>query len=146
MTAVTCGLLALLLDPQLAGLKDCGQKSLWDRRLDLLDLAVSDKTASLSHPSIPTDGSHFRHGHVNLILRMFGITRTLTLRRRHLFFIDQVVNNRNAISHGEETAAEVGRRYSRSDIYRSIRIMQSVCLRLILIFSEYCNEPAKHRR
>jgi hypothetical protein len=139
-------LLSLFLDPQLTALRECGQKSLWDRRLDLLDLAVSNKTASLSQAPLPADGSHFRHGHVNLILRVFGITRKLTLRRRHLFFIDQVVNNRNAISHGEETAAEVGRRYSRSDIYRSIRIMQSLCLRLILIFSEYCNEPTKHCR
>lgn len=139
-------LLALFLDPQLAALRDCASKHIWERRLDLLDLAVSDKQASLAQSPNLGEGSHFRHAHVELILKVLGVSRTLTLRKRHLFDIDQVVDNRNAISHGGETAAEVGRRYSRQDILRSIRIMQSVCLRLILIVSEYCNDPARHRR
>jgi len=139
-------LLSLFLDPQLTAVRTCGQKNVWERRLELLDLASSNEIASLSQAPLPVEGSHFRHAHVNLILRVFGITRTLTVRRRHLFLIDQVVDNRNSISHGEETAAEVGRRYSRRDVYRSIRIMQNVCLRLILIFSEHCNEPANHCR
>jgi len=139
-------LLALFLDPQLAALKDCGAKSLWDRRLDLLDKATSDEIVSLPQAPIPADGSHFRHAHIYLILRVFGVARTLTLRRRHLYLIDEVVNNRNAISHGAETAATVGRRYSRGDIFRSIRIMQSVCLRLIFIVSEHCSDPARHCR
>lgn len=139
-------LLSLFLDPQLTAVRSCGPKSLWERRLELLDLAASDEIASVSQAPLPVEGSHFRHTHLNLILRVFGISRTLTVRRRHLYLIDQVVDNRNSISHGEETAAEVGRRYSRRDIYRSIRIMQNVCLRLILMFSEHCSEPANHCR
>ena len=57
---------------------------------------------------------------------MLGVRRRLTLRRRHLYKIDEVVENRNTISHGNETALNVGRRYSRREINRTIRIMQGL--------------------
>ena len=81
-----------------------------------------------------------------LILKVFGVKRTLTVRRRHVYRIDEVVNHRNAIAHGRETAGDVGRRYSRQEIVQVIREIKGVCLRLIMIFDEYCSEPAKHRR
>ena len=138
-------LLALFLDPQLAALRDCGPNNIWARRLDLLDLAVSNKVPSLPQAPLPSDGNHFRHAHLNLILRVFGIDGTVAVRRQE-FRIDEVVNNRNSISHGGETAAEVGRRYSHREIHELVEIMREVCLRLIAIVSEHCNDPEKHRR
>jgi hypothetical protein len=57
-----------------------------------------------------------------------------------------VVDKRNSISHGEETAGEVGRRHSRGDIFLAIRQMRGACLRLIMLFEEHCSNPAKHCR
>jgi hypothetical protein len=138
-------LLALFLDPQLCSLRDTKPKNIWESRLALFDRATSNDPVSLAGLVLP-DGNHFRHSHINFILRVFGVTRKLTVRRRHLFLIDEIVENRNSISHRGETAADVGRRYSRHDIFRIIRRLESICLRLILIVSEYCNEPAKHCR
>jgi hypothetical protein len=139
-------LLALFLDPQFCSLRDCSHKNSWDRRIELFDRAASREPISLPQAPLPTDGTHFRHTHVELILKVLGVSRAPTLRRRHLFRIDEVVDNRNSIAHGEETAANIGRRYSRPDIQRTIRQMESVCLRLILIVSEHCGEPTKHCR
>jgi hypothetical protein len=63
-----------------------------------------------------------------------------------LHLIDEVVEKRNAISHGGETAADVGRRHSHQEILRIMGTLEKICLRLILIVSEYCSEPAKHCR
>jgi len=136
-------LLAIFLDPQMRSLRDCPDSDTWKKRFDLLEQAVSDKPVT-SVEAIPHDGSHFRHTQVELILQMLGIRRTLTRRKRHRYEIDEVVVNRNTISHGTETAANVGRRYSRADVKRTIRVMQSICLRLIEIVSEHCNEPSRH--
>jgi MAE_28990/MAE_18760-like HEPN len=139
-------LLALFLDREFCSLRDCSAKDVWDRRVELLDRALSSKQVSLTSSPFPQDGTHFRRAHVLLILRVFGVRRTLTVRRRHLYRIDEVVDHRNSIAHGGETAGDVGRRYSREEILQVIREMKGTCLRLIMIFDEHCSQPAKHRR
>ena len=139
-------LLALFLDPELTSIQDSGRDKIWAQRLQLFDRAASRDPARLSGTPIPTDGSHFRHSQVQMILRVFGVQRPPTTRRRHLFKIDEVVDHRNAIAHGQETAAQVGGRYSNADIRKTVRQMKSVCLRLITIAEEYCSDPAKHCR
>jgi hypothetical protein len=139
-------LLALFLDPELTSVQDSGKDKLWKQRLQLFDRAASKDPARLNGTPIPTDGSHFRHPQIQMILRVFGVKRAPTTRRRHLFKIDEVVDHRNAIAHGQETAAQVGRRYSNADVRKTIRQMKSVCLRLITIVEEYCSDPAKHCR
>jgi hypothetical protein len=138
-------LLAIFLEPQVEALRKCGEKNDWLRRLDLLEKSTSPGPITPVE-TIPFDGSHYRHTHVELILKVLGVKRKLTLRRRHLYRIDTLVDRRNAISHGEETAMAVGRRSSRADIMREIKIMKSICLRLIEIVSEHCSTPARHRK
>jgi len=137
--------LAVFLDPQIRSLRDCSEKEIWSRRFEMLKQAVSNKAIDVVD-TIPHDGSHFRHSQTELILKMLGVKRTLTVRQRHRYEIDEIVQNRNSISHGDETAIEVGRRYSSSDISRKIRIMKTVCLRLIEIVSKHCSEPSNHTR
>jgi hypothetical protein len=135
----------LFLDPQLRALQDCGEKGVWERRLLLFEKAT-DKSPIIPVDAMPHDGSHFRHTQIEMILQVLGVQKKLTGRRRYLAQIDEVVMNRNAISHGEETAAEIGRRYSRNDIFRRIRFMQTMCIRFLTIVSEHCSKPKRHCR
>lgn len=140
-------LLALFLDAEFKSARDCSVKKIWEQRLKLLERINSSVPISvLGEVPIPGDGTHYRHGHVEFILRVFGIQKSPTVRRQHLRRIDEVVDNRNLIAHGEEPAANIGKRYSRSEIHRMIRQMKSACLRLILVFEEYCNDPQFHCR
>jgi len=137
-------LLAIFLDPQMKSLRDCGESDVWQRRFELLEQAASEKPV-VSVEVMPHDGSHFKHTQVELMLKMLGVRKTLTYRKRHLYEIDEIVHNRNTISHGEEPAASVGRRYSRADIWKSFHMMERTCLRLIQIVSEHCSAPEQHR-
>jgi hypothetical protein len=139
-------LLALFLNAELQSVRD-SEKTQWESRLALFERASSKEPAVFVGAAVlPADGTHFRHTHVELILRVFGIKRKLTRRKRHLFLIDQVVNHRNEIAHGNFTAAEVGRGYSNEEVRARIRQMKSVSLRLIQILEEHCSDPTKHCR
>lgn len=138
-------LLTVFLDPELQSLRNVAARNVWDSRLKLLDRSASSQPIT-AVATLPVDGNHFRHPQVELILQVLGVKRTLTLRRRHLYVIDDVVNKRNLVSHGEETAKDVGSRYSRQDIGKIILIMEKVCLRLIEIVSQHCSDPSKHCR
>ena len=144
-SALSPSLLAVFLDPQLDAFRDCPAKSQWEKRFSLFEVALSKRSITPVE-TVPHDGSHFRHTQLLVMLKALGIHRSLTVRKRHLFKIDEIVENRNAVAHGLETPADVGRRYSRSDIARDIRLMRSICLRLIKIVSEHCQLPDRHCR
>ena len=137
-------LLTVFLDSSFQSVQDCASKRAWETRLQLVGRASSRGQITVPESAFPTDGTHFRHPNLLLIFDVLGIERKLTVRRRHLFMIDEVVNHRNAIAHGSETAASIGRRYSRSDMWKRIRVMRKAALRWILLLSEHCNEPQRH--
>lgn len=143
---ISPSLMALYLDPELSALKDCGPKSVWSNRLRIFKRAFSGDPVYVSNGTGPPhDDSHYRHTNLITIFAVFGIQRLPVRRKRHLFRIDEIVDNRNQIAHGSETAEEVGRRYSRQQIFRIITQMRSVCLLLISIFDTYCAD-GRHRR
>ena len=138
-------LLAIFLDPQLRSLRDCGDAKTWEKRLELFDQALANNPVA-AVAAMPHDGSYFKHTQANLILKTLGIKRTLTVRRHHPYRIDEVVNHRNSVAHGEETARDIGRRYSRKEIWSRITLMKRFCLRLIALSSQHCSNPSRHCR
>ncbi len=139
-------LLALYLDPLLTSLRDSGRDRVWEKRVEIFEQAFSANLANLSQETRPpSDGSHYRHTQLLMILRVFGITRKPVRRRRHLYRIDEVVNNRNQIAHGSEKAEDVGRRYTRDEVNHIISQMRSVSLLWLTIFDTYCSDAANHR-
>lgn len=140
-------LLALFLDPEFRSLRDVSRGNEWDRRLRLLERAFSRKKADLSsNTSLPTDGSHYRGSHLELIFRVFGIKRIPAPRRRHMQRISEVVDHRNAIAHGREAPEDVGRRYTHSEIRKAIHQMRGICLLWIRVFDRYCADRERHLR
>jgi hypothetical protein len=145
-TDLTPTLLAIFLDPEIQSVQDSSATSKWQSRFRLFEKVCSKKPASVGNTVFPKDGSHFRNTQLRLLFEILGIKRFPVQRRRHLGRIDEVVNNRNSIAHGGETAEDVGRRYSRADILHSIRQMKSVCLLLISAIKKQCATPAAHKR
>lgn len=138
-------ILAIYLHPELTSLRDIGEKSVWEARLALFDKAFSSVAAS-SNGVVPHDGSHYRYSALELVFKVFGISRLPVRRRSHMPRINEVVENRNQIAHGSERAEDIGRRYTRSDIHHMMKQMKSVCLLLLTTFDGYCADPANHRR
>ncbi len=144
---MTPALMTLYLDRELSSLRDTGLRNVWAARLSLFQRIFSNDVIALANDTgPPSDGTHYRHTHLITIFNAFGINRSPARRRRHLFRIDEVVNNRNQIAHGEEAASDIGRRYTRSDISHVIRQMKSVCLLLISIFDGFCADGSRHIR
>jgi RiboL-PSP-HEPN len=147
MKDVSPALLTLFLDPELSGVRDCGERNVWTKRLEIFSRAFSKDITNLPNSAGPPhDGSHFRHTQLIMIFNVFGISRLPVRRKRHLFRIDEVVNNRNQIAHGGETAEDIGRRYTRPDILHIMEQMKSVCFLLVSIFDSYCADASRHRR
>ena len=140
-------LMALLLDPEWNSVRDSGKKRQWEQRLKVLERAFSNEFVTIpSDTSIPSDGSHYRYSQLCVIFRVFGIVRMPVRRRLHIQRIAEVVGHRNAIAHGQETAEEIGRRYTRTEVLRISRQMHSVCRSLVDALERLCSNSSSYSR
>lgn len=80
----------------------------------------NDPLTTLNETLFPSNGSHYRPSQLNTIWRVFGIDKPIVPEMIHLGRIEELVENRNAISHGRKTAEEVGRRYSIAELEKRI--------------------------
>lgn len=125
-------LLALVLSPLWDSASSSGPPKIWDARISILNHA--DKKVSVSSiqdTHFPVDGSHFRPRQLHTLWKVFGISDPIVPELRFLGRIEELVENRNAISHGRRTAADVGRSYSKSDIETRIDDVEAICNYLV---------------
>lgn len=138
-------LAVLFLDAELNSLRDCSEAKVWRKRLDVFNQFFS-RNRITAVDVVPHDGSHFRYSQVQMLFEVLGIKRAFVMRRRHPYMIDEIVRHRNSIAHGHETPLQIGRQFSREDVARRIRLMRSICLRIVSIVQEFCDSPTRHRR
>ena len=147
MKDISPPLMTLFLDPEFMALSDGGKKNTWGNRISLFERAFSNDTVALSSDTKPPhDGSHYRYTQLVTIFNVFGIKRLPVRRRMHISRITEVVNHRNSIAHGQETAEDIGRRYTRSEILHMVRQMKSVSTLLISVLDSFCADGSRHRR
>lgn len=111
-------LLALILEPHWESASSSGRARVWESRMGLIaQVDSSELTSEVRDDFFPADGSHYRVRQLQTIWRLFAIAEPVVPDPRYLGRIEELVENRNAISHGRLTAEEVGRRYSRQEIH-----------------------------
>lgn len=144
---ISPSLLSLFLDPELRSLRDISSSKQWDKRLQLFERAFSHQRLDLaSDTNAPSDGSHYRYSHLSLIFKVFGIRRMPVRRKTHISRIAEVVSHRNSVAHGRDTALEIGRRYTTSEVQRVVKQMESVCNSFINGVELFCSNVDQQRR
>ena len=110
-------LLSLVLDSHWTSVSNSGRARVWDSRRALISSIDSvELTSTLKDDLFPTDGSQYRIQQLETIWKIFSVSPPVVPERRLIGIIEELVENRNAISHGRFTPEEVGRRYSAQDI------------------------------
>ena len=138
-------LMVLFLDSRLQTLRDCGNDRIWERRLELAHSFFSEEISAPKNALMPHDGTHFKRTQIELLLKVFGI-RKKPVTTHDFFRMDEVVDKRNAVAHGRETAEDVGGGFTEDEILQRIRRMKRVCLGFAGLMEEYCSNKKKHCR
>lgn len=143
-------LMALFLDSYLISVKECDPQDTWTRRTVLLSQLFKSGPAFVRNTIFPKshkkEGKQFRPQQLQLIFDIFGVPRTPIRMARHLHRIVEIVETRNLIAHGEETADDVGRRFSRAEISKRISQVRTVCLQFIQALETHCSDPQLQKR
>ena len=88
---------------------------------------------------MPTDGKNIRYSQLESIWKTFCITAPILNAPSIGGRLKDIVDNRNAIAHGNNTAAEIGSRVSMTDLHNRYNEMSSYCSYVIQVFEDYVN-------
>lgn len=88
------------------------KKVLDEEARKLFSKIASEKPDCIQCSFFPDDGSHMKYKQVQFFCRYFGLPDPNEIFKNDSNLINQIVLNRNAIAHGEQSADEVGRTLS----------------------------------
>lgn len=133
--------LTLILNSPFLSVVDSGRRTMWQKRLSLVaSLESPAPLAPFDDTIFPSDGSQYRVKQLQTIWSIFGLDALgvpVVPEARVLGRIEELVENRNAISHGRRTPEEVGGRYSTAEIEGQITDIEKLALYIITAMEDH---------
>lgn len=130
----------LLFSEEYDSLYNVGNEHKWEKRWKISEKLKQDATVNISHDLMPTDGKNIRYRQLYSIARSFGMNENILSKNEVGGYIQEMVDNRNYIAHGNKTPQEVGRNYTIRDLQRRCEIIAEVCTYIISIYENYIME------
>lgn len=140
------GLQTIAMDAELESIANSKRRSSWDKRTRIFDRAISGDAAVLSGCEFPDDGNHFRFRQLETLWKLFGLSVPVLPENRLIGRIDEMVEHRNAIAHGRDTADRIGGRFSDAEISDRITDTQNICVYIVDAFEDHCSNPTNLTR
>ncbi len=126
------GLLALVMHSDFQSISSISERRSWIQKISLFDKCEARIDASIAEAVFPRDESHFRTAQLETICSTIGLPANGLLPQSRLIgWISEVVEHRNAIAHGRETASTIGGRYSSGDLDLRRAQMDLLCNHII---------------
>jgi hypothetical protein len=132
-------LLSLALDGECEALSFSGRSTSWPKRIALFERTRSADAIAINDSIVPTDGRNLQWAQLQSIWAAFSIEDPVLPDMRLRGTLEELVDKRNAIAHGRETAGDVGRRFTVQDLDGRYRAMNLLCSHIVSTFDEYLN-------
>lgn len=127
---------SISLVDKLKAFKDCGYNNFFNKALEIFTELSSSNINPLNETAFSNNLQNIWTKTIEEVIKSFGITG-FYIDPRVRATIDELVDKRNAVAHGRESAAVVGERF-RTDVLRSkMEIINTFSFQLIDLFEEY---------
>lgn len=133
-------LYTLIFSSEYDSLYSVGNEHKWEKRWSISDKLARNPIVAISNELIPTDGKNLRYRQLESIAKSFGIHDAILPRPEIGGDIQEMVNNRNYIAHGNKTPKEVGREVSANDIQRKMNSISEACTYIVELYEKFIDE------
>ena len=132
-------LYALIFSTEYDSIYGVGNEHKWEKRWNVSD-KLTQNPVVIPNEIIPTDGKNLRYRQLESIAKTFGIHNAILPRAEIGGDIQEMVDKRNYIAHGNKTPKEVGREVSVNDLQRKLDHISEACTYIIELYEEYIEE------
>lgn len=130
-------LLSLALDAELKSFAQAIGGPKWRLRHKLFERLGTADTVNIGATLNPTAGRNVDIEQLRLLFTSFAISNPLFPRPEIEFRISELVRNRVDVAHGNQSAAQVGGRYTLAELGERFRDIDELCTYLIDTFQNY---------
>ncbi|MCK6609292.1 MAG: hypothetical protein L6Q46_13485 [Flavobacterium sp.] len=121
---------------KLQAFKDCGYKNFFGKAIEIFEEMNSDSVSNINETAFSNSLQNVCKKTIIEILSAFGITN-FTIDPRTRTTIDEIVEKRNAVAHGRESATYVGERFRTTDLRIKMNTITAFTFELIDLFENY---------
>ncbi len=128
--------LSIILNSELDSIASVGDKK-WEKRHTLFTKFNTNNIVQIQNDIFPTNGRNLKYRQLQSIWNSFSISDPILPRQSLGGRITELIENRNAIAHGNEPAATIGSLNTISELYIRHSEISEVCSYIIKTFEEY---------
>ncbi len=147
---ISSSLYALTLDSQLTSCAMVGREQRWQKRIELFEKQSSTDTVRISDSAFLEQLENIWTRTIFKVFNILGITNPALYDPRVSQYINEVVEKRNAVVHGRESAAVIGQSYTTGrlqtlyeELSKQMQYMM-VCFEQHLDAKNFINAQHKH--
>ena len=133
-------LYTLIFSAEYDSIYGVGNEHKWEKRWNISDKLTRNPIVSIPNEIVPTDGKNLRYRQLESIAKSFGIHNAILPRAEIGGNIQEMVDNRNYIAHGNKTPKEVGREVSVNDLQCKLDHISVACTYIIELYEKYIEE------
>lgn len=129
----------IALDPELTSLAMRGDKKKWQVRRELFEKMISNTPAACNDSVFGVFLQNIWPQTIEEVLKCFGIDARPTREVRHVGYLNELVEKRNAVAHGRMTSTEAGEGKSSADLNSVFSAVADVCTYLVSTMEEHAS-------
>lgn len=133
-------LYTVLFSPEYDALYNVGNERKWEKRWDIANKLSLNMQVDIQPDLFPTDGRNIRIRQLQSIANSFGLKESVLPRNEIGGYVQELVNRRNDIAHGNKLPREIGRNYTQEDLLKRCEILSEVCTYVVAMYEKYIAE------
>lgn len=118
---------AIALDPELTSLATRGEKGKWAARRALFEKLFSSEPVTCNEGAFSSSLQNISPHVIQEVFSCFSISKSPTAEPRHLGYLAEITDKRNAVAHGRQTAAEAAEGKTTADLEILLITISEVC-------------------
>lgn len=133
-------LYSLIFCEEYDGMYSVGNEHKWEKRWNVSIKLKNNENVMISNDVMPTDGKNIRFRQLESIAKSFGVKAPVLPRNEIGGYIQEMVDNRNYIAHGNKVPREVGRSFTVLDLLNRCDYISEICNYIIIVYETYICE------
>lgn len=130
-------LLALVLSPEYDALYGAGDNTKWPKRWNVSKKLIEDNQLFIVEELFPTDGKNIRKKQLESLNKSFGNEQPIFPRPEMQGYLEEVVQYRNYIAHGDMLPQDIGKRFTIAELEKRRENIDELCTYLIDSYERY---------
>lgn len=130
-------LLTLILSSEYDALYGAGESTKWPKRWNVSQKLIDDEQLYIVEELFPTDGKNIRKKQLESLYKSFGNEQPIFPRPEMQGYLDEVVQYRNYIAHGDMLPQDIGKRFTIAELEMRRQNVDELCTYFIDSYEKY---------